>query len=112
MNAVYAFDFDQWADLARSNVDEFERRRVRVIEQFIDSCPSSRRRRLRGLQFQVDAERRRARTPLQACLRLSSLMWDAALADDGLRGVLAAPTRRPARQTSPPARVIPFRRRD
>lgn len=68
------FDFDEWSSLAKIAPDEFETRRHRAIEQIISN--GSNVRRLRGLQCRIDLERRRARTPLQACLRLSSMMWD------------------------------------
>ena len=68
------FDFDEWAMLARTAPDEFEQRRRAVIESVISS--SDHVRRLRGLQWRIDIERERARTPLQACVRLSSMMWD------------------------------------
>jgi|TARA_B100000315_G_scaffold19586_1_gene17211 hypothetical protein len=32
------------------------------------------RRRLEGLQFKVEAERKKARTPLAACVRISEMM--------------------------------------
>jgi hypothetical protein len=68
------FNFDEWSALARSAPEEFESRRNSAIEHVIASCSNVRR--LRGLQCRIDLERERARTPLKACLRLSSLMWD------------------------------------
>lgn len=68
------FDFDEWAMLARTAPDEFEQRRRAVIESLISR--SNNVRRLRGLQWRIDLERKRARTPLQLCERLSTLMWD------------------------------------
>lgn len=69
------FDFDTWAMLARTAPDEFEKRRLAAIESLISS--SGNVRRLRGLQWRIDMEISRAHTPLKACLRLSTLMWDA-----------------------------------
>jgi hypothetical protein len=71
------FDFDDWAVLARMAPDEFEQRRRDVVESLISSSDNIRR--LRGLQCSIDLERIRARTPLKACLRLSTLMSDAFL---------------------------------
>lgn len=68
------FNFDEWSALAQSAPEEFESRRNSVIEGVISGCTNARR--LRGLQCRIDLERARARTPLKACLRLSSLMWD------------------------------------
>lgn len=69
------FDFDVWARLARTAPDEFEQRRRDAIESLISS--SNNVRRLRGLQWRIDIERKRARTPLKSCLRISTMMWDA-----------------------------------
>ena len=69
------FDFDTWAILARTAPDDFEERRRAVIESLISSSENVRR--LRGLQWRIDIERKCARTPLKSCLRLSTLMWDA-----------------------------------
>lgn len=68
------FDFDEWAMLARTAPDEFEQRRHDLIESIILS--SGHVRRLRGLQWRIDLERKRAGTPLQTCVRLSTMMWD------------------------------------
>lgn len=69
-----SFDFDEWSALAKDAPEEFESRRHRAIERVIANCTNTRR--LRGLQCRIDLERARARTPLKACLRLSTLMWD------------------------------------
>jgi hypothetical protein len=71
------FDFNEWAMLAKTAPDEFEKRRRSVVENLISSSDNTRR--LRGLQCSIDLERIRARTPLKACLRLSTLMSDAFL---------------------------------
>ncbi len=70
------FDFDDWADTYQRDPDAFERRRARWIDAYIQSAPAPQRARLRGLMFRVDMERRRARNPLDACVRLSGMMWD------------------------------------
>jgi hypothetical protein len=69
------FDFDAWAKLARTSPDEFERQRCDIVESHIINSQNVRR--LRGLQCSIDMERIRARTPMKACLRISTLMWDA-----------------------------------
>jgi hypothetical protein len=71
------FDFDEWVVLAKTAPDEFEKRRRSVVENLISNSDNIRR--LRGLQCSIDLERIRARTPLKACLRLSTLMSDAFL---------------------------------
>ena len=68
------FDFDAWAMLARTAPDDFEQRRRAIVESQILSSDNDRR--LRGLQWRIDIERKRAHTPLKSCLRLSTMMWD------------------------------------
>jgi hypothetical protein len=81
---VGSFDFDEWKSLACNDPDAFERRRQAVIDEFLSSVPESRQRRLRGLQFRIDMERRRARTPLGACIKISTMMWDSLVGPQGL----------------------------
>ena len=67
-------DFDELAMLAKKDPQEFEALRTKLCNQLINSAPESRQRRLRGLQFQVDMERRKAATPMAACIRISEMM--------------------------------------
>jgi hypothetical protein len=107
------FDFEAWAKLARENPEEFERRREQEIRKVIDARPDLRHR-LEGLQFRIDAERKLARTPLKACLRISTLMWDSFYnLKDELGGLATAvhncePV--PPASASRHAEVIPLRR--
>ena len=71
-----SFDFNEWCALASTDPDAYARRRLARIQVAIESAPEKSRDRLKGLQFRIDAECRLARTPLKACLRLSSMMWD------------------------------------
>lgn len=107
------FDFDEWKDLASIDPDAFERRRQAVIDEFLSSVPESRQRRLRGLQFRIDMERRRARTPMGACIRISQMMWDSLVGPQGLAPtiqMLTQPQRIPDKVASKRnARVLSFR---
>jgi len=115
-NFCFAFDFDEWAALARTDPQAFEARRVALIEDYLGQFPNPEQQRLRGLQFRIDMERRRARTPMAGCLRLSAMMWDSLLGDQGLKHALDA-LRRQTTDSAPPrqcglrpgGRVIPFR---
>ncbi|MDQ2695769.1 MAG: DUF3135 domain-containing protein [Pseudomonadota bacterium] len=104
--------FDELAELARNRPDEFERLRRAACEAFINDAPEKARQRLRGLQFRIDMERRRCKTPLQACIRISAMMQDS-LVDlgDTLNAVAgeggASRPVRPGRG----AQVLAFRRR-
>ncbi len=81
-------DFDQWFDdmveLARNDPQAFEDLRKRMVDEVIDEAPEENRRRLVGLQWRVDQERKLAKNPLAACIRISDLMWDSVTGDGGL----------------------------
>lgn len=67
--------FDVLLDLARNDPQGLEELRLTLTSSIIDAAPSeANRRRLRGIQFQVDMEREKARTPLAATIRISELM--------------------------------------
>jgi hypothetical protein len=113
----FLFDFDEWSQLAMSDPTAFETRRLALIEAHLRRFPPRPQRRLRGLQFRIDMERRRARTPMAACLKLSAMMWDSLLGRRGLKTALdtlldytnprsADARRRPACT----ARILPFRK--
>jgi hypothetical protein len=115
----FSFDFDEWARLARTDPFAFEARRLAIIESYLRQFPPPDQRRLRGLQFRIDMERRRARTPMAACLRLSAMMWDSLLGTHGLKtaleqllGQLDCPSTvaHPATARTTSARILSFRR--
>ena len=106
-------DFDTWMELARSDPEGFEAQRRKLIEARIQRAPRARRQRLRGLQFRIDMERTKARTPMGGCIRLSSMMWDSVVGTDGLcervrslvlcvNGACPPPPRPPTRLGLPP----------
>jgi len=63
------------AQLARDDPQAYETLRRQVIDSFIDSAPARVKRRLRGIQFRVDGERRLSQSALGATLRIYDLMW-------------------------------------
>ena len=75
-NEYIEFNFDEWMALNRRDPDAFEVQRQALVEQVIETAPQTMQRRLRGLMFEIDAERAKAKTPLQACMNISSLMWE------------------------------------
>ena len=107
------FPFDEWASLARHDPREFETARQKVLQSLIESAPLTQRRRLEGLQWQIDRERERADNPMASCIKISSMMWDKVLGEGGLVDNLeqlsgAKPVRE---QASRQASVLPFVRR-
>ncbi len=79
-----SFEFDKWAGMAADDPDTFEAMRRAAIDEVIASAPESSQPRLRGLQWRIDQERRRARTPLAACIRISQMMWESVTGESGL----------------------------
>jgi hypothetical protein len=77
------FDFDVWSNLAQKDPEAFEAKRLEKIENLIQSAPEELRPRLRSFQWRIDMERQRCSTPLQACIRISNMMWDIVYADRG-----------------------------
>ena len=62
--------------LAKEDPIALEALRQREIEALIDSAPASTQRRLRGLQFQIDAKRRASKNPMAACVAISQMMFN------------------------------------
>ena len=99
------FDIEEWQRLAREDPAEFERRRHATIEALIEQAPAEHRERLRRLQSRIDLERRRAKTPLGATVRLQAMMWDHF---GRLREALEVLAGRAAPTPRARARIIPF----
>lgn len=68
--------FDEMVRLAKTDPETLERIRLQLIEDMIAGAPESCHRRLRGLQFQIDMERRKAGNSMGACVRISKMMHD------------------------------------
>jgi hypothetical protein len=77
-------DFDAWMAMAQDDPESFEKMRLAAIEEVIQAAPERSRTRLRGLQWRIDQERRLAKSPMKACLRISSMMWRHVTGDGGL----------------------------
>lgn len=104
-------DFDQWLKLASTDMPAFEALRRTMINQVIDQAAEEQRDRLRRLQWRIDQERQRCKSPMGACVRISRMMWDRLMGRDGLLERLQELTDggfpRPGRP-KPLARVIPM----
>lgn len=68
--------FDELKHLAEKHPEKLEEYRQQWIEQTIDEASSSHQRRLRGLQFQIDMQRRKSKTPMASCIQISKMMHD------------------------------------
>jgi len=111
-------DFDELAELASTDPEQFEVLRAQLLEQCVQCAPPSMHRRLRGLVFELDAARQTAASPLASCLDASGRMWQSF---DALRVQLNAAVRPEALSEEElasltpkqfDADVLPFRRSD
>lgn len=68
-------EFDVLVDMARNDPERLEALRQSMVQNVIDnSGDEGLRRRLAGVQFRVDAVRRRSASPLAACIQISEMM--------------------------------------
>jgi hypothetical protein len=103
------FDFDHWAELARTDPAAFDLHREAFIDAHLGRYADERRDRLVRLQWRLDTERERTSNALGACIHLSKKMWDNfSRLDDLLSHVLnnrSLPANQPLAH---PPEVIPF----
>lgn len=111
--------FEEWAELAKEDPAAFEKMRQAAIDGYLDGLPEGQQERMRRLQWRIDQERRLARTPMMACLRISRMMWDSILGRGGLQsrfadlGIVMDRTARasaPSGQSMARADVVSFER--
>ncbi|MEW8506649.1 MAG: DUF3135 domain-containing protein [Candidatus Thiodiazotropha sp.] len=82
-----SLDFDHLLQLAERDPMRFEDMRQAAIDDFISTLPKERQQRMRRLQWRIDQERRN-RSPLSACVKISSMMWEHMVGPQGLLGYL------------------------
>ena len=107
------FDFDQWVRLAREDPERFEQLRQQKIAEMIAEVPEEIRKRMEGLQWKIDQMRQTASNPMASCIRISSLMWDTVLGEDGLVQSIESLDQAPSdgqRKEREPAKIIDFGR--
>lgn len=69
--------FETLLRLAKEQPEELERLRLEQVELIINHAPENSRRRLRGLQFQIDSQRKLHRdSPMGACMKISQMMHE------------------------------------
>lgn len=99
-------NFDTLAEMAETDPRGFELLRTEICEEFILDAPKHLQARLRGIQFQVDMERRRSASTMSACIRLSQMMNDALIM---LNAVLEDPESFLAQREQSSAKVLAFK---
>lgn len=98
--------FEELRHLAEHDPAGLEQLRQNIVEHAINGAPAGYQRRLRGLQFRIDAERQRSSNPLSACLRLSRMMHDQL--HEMVEVINDSSTPTTVTSKSPGASIIPF----
>lgn len=76
MNNDLLPDFDTLKELAEHSPEKLEQILRDNIAEVFANAPEKHIRRLRGLQFQIDAQRKLSKTPMESCVRISRMMHD------------------------------------
>lgn len=100
--------FDVLVDMARNDPQRLEKLRRKLTQNVIAGATTEqKRKRLEGLQFRVDLERRRARSPLAATIKISEMMCHS-LADLHRSMVTPLAATEPDSAPAPIAKVLTF----
>lgn len=100
--------FDELKDLAVNDPQAFEAYRSAQIEATITSAPSHMQRRLRGLQFQVDAQRKIHSNPMGSCVKVYQMMQQSLAELDTLLNQQSQLCPETPIEDSRPAKVLSF----
>ena len=71
--------FDVMVKMAKEDPKALEVLRQEMVDQLINEAPQQYHRKLRGLQFKIDMERERSKTPMASCIKLSKMMQESFL---------------------------------
>lgn len=101
---------DQMIKLAQTDPKALEKIRADAIENLIGNAPQQYQRRLRGLQFEIDCQRRIHKSPMGACISISTMMLDSLTRlNQALHGLQeSAGGNAPEIEPSKPAHLIRF----
>ncbi len=105
-------EFERRMKLFQDDPAEFERRSRKEIEEAIQSAPPHLRRRLGGVQFQIDTTLARYKHPTARMNKMVELFWtQAKKLDDALQGLKHGRIP-PQEKKNGKAKVIPFSAKD
>lgn len=101
------FDFETWAELAKTDPAAFEEKRKALMQEVIEQSPDKYKQRLEGIQFQVDGQRQIAKNPIDSMQRIYGMMMDKVFKEDGLLHALESLSK--PQQTKP---IVTRKRKD
>jgi len=103
-------NFDQLVELAAKDPIAFEAYRTEQIEATISSAAPKNQRRLRGIQFQVDAQRSLQNNAVGSCVKVYEMMQESLGSLNGLLQNYTNGTTNTAPVETMPAKVLSFYR--
>ena len=62
-------NFDLVMKLHREDPEKLEKIQRKIVQEFIEGAPEESQRKLKGLQFKVDAQRSLSKNPMQSYLK-------------------------------------------
>jgi len=68
--------YESLIKLAEDNPSEFEAKRDELISEFIKSLPEKYQKRMACFQWRIDRIRDKTKTPIEACIAISNMMFD------------------------------------
>ena len=68
--------FDEWKNLYDAKPEQFEKCRLKLINDLVESAPERTKGRLKGLIFQMEAESQRSKSLEAYNMRLAAMMMD------------------------------------
>ena len=69
-------DHDSLSKVAKNDIELFEEIRQKIIDEFFSSVPEEKLERLTRVQWKIDQIRQLSKNPIDASLKISSLMWE------------------------------------
>ncbi len=105
------FDFEYWMKLAEDNPEQFEKERIRVIEEAILGAPSYRQKELRCLQWRIDMVRDRSSNPLSDCIHISRMMMDSVFGEGRLVDSIKILLGKEKKSIPKEALILPFHKK-
>lgn len=98
-------NFEELRQLAEESPERLEAFLHREVEALIESAPIDMQGRLRGLQFQVDCQRKIHKSPLGSCVAISKMMHESL---SRLQQVLNGSLSSPVLDSEQTNNVVPF----
>ncbi len=106
----YQLDIANLIDLAENDPEAFENEREAALEAFFTTVKDEDEPRLRSMQWRIDQERQHTHNPMEMCIKMNEMMWNAFSGEKGLVEVLNEPSRFYHDKAKHPDNLLQFRK--